>query len=260
MSETPEGHPLTDKQEAFKREYLIDLNRTAAAIRAGYSARSAKQTAYELLTYPEYAHVQDAIAAAIANRANRLDIQADDVLRRLWAIANADPRELVEYRRTCCRYCHGNDFQYQFTAAEINRAREQWEAVNKDTPFREMGGIGYNATKPPHAACPECFGEGVERQFINDTRSLSSSAAQLYAGVKTSKDGIEVKMHDQKGALIDVGRHLGMFIDKKELLLPKGTGVLAIPVGTTPEAWAEMAQRQQEALTSRPAVAAEKET
>lgn len=42
---------LTDKQEMFCREYLIDLNATQAAIRAGYSAKTANRTASENLSY-----------------------------------------------------------------------------------------------------------------------------------------------------------------------------------------------------------------
>ncbi|RID91195.1 terminase small subunit [Gemmobacter lutimaris] len=45
--------PLNDKQRAFAKEYLIDLNATQAAIRAGYSERTAGQIGYELLKKPE---------------------------------------------------------------------------------------------------------------------------------------------------------------------------------------------------------------
>ena len=44
---------LTDKQEMFCREYLIDLNATQAAIRAGYSAKTANRTASENLSKPD---------------------------------------------------------------------------------------------------------------------------------------------------------------------------------------------------------------
>ena len=41
--------PLTDKQKRFVEEYLVDLSATQAAIRAGYSAKTAEQQAYKLL-------------------------------------------------------------------------------------------------------------------------------------------------------------------------------------------------------------------
>lgn len=44
---------LTDRQEMFCREYLIDLNATQAAIRAGYSAKKANRTASENLSKPD---------------------------------------------------------------------------------------------------------------------------------------------------------------------------------------------------------------
>ena len=69
---------LTDKQAAFVREYLIDLNATQAAIRAGYSARTADKIGPELMGKTR---VRDAIDKALSKRAHRVDIRAEDVLR-----------------------------------------------------------------------------------------------------------------------------------------------------------------------------------
>jgi phage terminase small subunit len=57
---------------------------------------------------------------------------------------------------------------------------------------------------------------GVGRTIIADTRTLSPQARMLYAGVKQTKDGIEVKMHDQLKALEMAARHLGMFVERVE--------------------------------------------
>lgn len=70
---------LTDKQELFAREYLKDLNATQAAIRAGYSAKTAKETGYENLTKP---HIQELIAELNKDRMERVQIDADYVLRQ----------------------------------------------------------------------------------------------------------------------------------------------------------------------------------
>lgn len=70
---------LTPKEDAFVREYLIDLNATGAAERAGYGGR-AKQTGYELLRRPR---VAVAVQAAIAKRAERVELSAEWVLREL---------------------------------------------------------------------------------------------------------------------------------------------------------------------------------
>ena len=71
---------LTRKQELFVREYLVDLNATQAAIRAGYGARSARVTSYKLLRVPE---VAEAIRRAVEVRAERLQLSSEDVLRSI---------------------------------------------------------------------------------------------------------------------------------------------------------------------------------
>lgn len=77
---------LTDKQATFVREYLVDLNATQAAIRAGYSARTADRSGPALLGN---SWVAEAIQKAQAARAKRTEITADRVLEELAAIAFA---------------------------------------------------------------------------------------------------------------------------------------------------------------------------
>lgn len=71
---------LTPRQERFVQEYLVDLNATQAAIRAGYSVKTARQVASENLTKP---NVQAAIEARRQVRAARAELSQDWVLRRL---------------------------------------------------------------------------------------------------------------------------------------------------------------------------------
>jgi phage terminase small subunit len=68
---------MTPKQERFVAEYLIDLNATQAAIRAGYSEKTAKQMGTENLAKPVLA---EAIQEALAERAERTEITQDYVL------------------------------------------------------------------------------------------------------------------------------------------------------------------------------------
>lgn len=84
---------LTPKQELFVREYLVDLNATQAAIRAGYSPKTAHVIGNENLNKPE---IQTAISVAKEQRAKRVDITADRVLQELAKIAFADVSDLVE--------------------------------------------------------------------------------------------------------------------------------------------------------------------
>lgn len=71
---------MTPKQEAFVREYLIDLNGTQAAIRAGYSAKTAEVQASRLLSN---AKVAATVQAAMDKRAERTEITADYVLESI---------------------------------------------------------------------------------------------------------------------------------------------------------------------------------
>lgn len=71
---------LTDKQTAFVREYLVDLNATQAAIRAGYSERTASRIGPQLLGKT---CVREAIENAQAKRARRVEVTQDYVLSNL---------------------------------------------------------------------------------------------------------------------------------------------------------------------------------
>jgi phage terminase small subunit len=77
---------LNDKQARFVAEYLVDLNATQAAIRAGYSAKTARQQASELLAKPDIAQ---AVARAQEKRAQRTGITAEKVLEDIERIADA---------------------------------------------------------------------------------------------------------------------------------------------------------------------------
>ncbi|KAA5523590.1 MULTISPECIES: terminase small subunit [Haemophilus] len=76
---------LTDKQKRFVEEYLVDLNATQAAIRAGYSEQTAYSIGQRLLKKVE---VQEAIQQAQNKRSERTQITQDEVIRRL--IENVD--------------------------------------------------------------------------------------------------------------------------------------------------------------------------
>lgn len=195
-----------------------DLNATQAARDAGYKGKesSLHERGCRLLDDPR---IQAAIKVEMDARSKRLRITADRVLEHFWDIATADPNELVEYRRVCCRYCWGKNFDYQRTAKEYERDQLEWDSrahKKAGQTFDEKGGVGFNGQREPNAECPECFGAGLGSMHIKDTRKLSRSARRLYLGVKTTKDGIEVKMNDQVSALINVGKHLGMFNEKDE--------------------------------------------
>lgn len=87
---------LNERQARFVAEYLVDLNATQAAIRAGYSQRTAYRTGADNLKKPQIA---EAIREAMEDREARTNITADRVLRELAAIAFADPADYQRIRR-----------------------------------------------------------------------------------------------------------------------------------------------------------------
>lgn len=248
--------PLNPKQQRFAEEYLVDLNATQAAIRAGYSPKTAASQGERLLRNVE---IQAAVQVGQKDRSQRTQVTADQVLLRWWSIATANPNELIEYRRTCCRHCYGAGHGYQRTVGELDRDRKHHEAAarkrkrNDPDPgeFDEAGGDGFDSRKPPHPSCPECFGEGRGEVFAKDTRHLSPSALALYAGVKVTKEGLEVKMHDQAAAVANVAKHLGMFVDRHELTGKDGEPIqhehsLTKRIDDLAEAFEGVADRQGE--------------
>ena len=71
---------INEQQQMFVAEYLIDFNATQAAIRAGYSERSAYSQGHSLLKHPE---VSRALREGIAEQVKRLGLDADDIILRL---------------------------------------------------------------------------------------------------------------------------------------------------------------------------------
>ncbi len=84
---------MTKKQKRFIEEYLIDLNATQAAIRAGYSANTAKEIGCENLTKP---NIAEAIAKAMAERSKRTGINQDRVIQELAKIAFVKMTDIID--------------------------------------------------------------------------------------------------------------------------------------------------------------------
>ena len=158
---------LTPKQSRFVDEYLIDLNATQAAIRAGYSAKTAESAASRLLRNVK---VQEAISSRMKDREKRTEITQDMVLHELAKIGFADIRKAVKW---------GEGISVQ------NPESGEMEVSN---------GISLIGSE----------------QIDDDTAAAISEVSQTIQGLK-------IKMHDKKGALVDIGRHLGMFPNKTEL-------------------------------------------
>jgi len=212
---------LSDMQELFVREYLVDWNATAAATRAGYSPKAAMQQGWALLQMPKVHHAITTLASA---RARRLGIDADELMRLWAAIVTFDANEISQLRRVCCPYCWGENHQRQYTPSGLEeaqkkhdreRARRMKADQNDDIgEFPAYTDDWYDKRKPPVEDCPECHGEGIEEVFFNDTRNLSPAARLVYCGVDMGKDGIKVLMLSKEKAMDNLARALGLFKEK----------------------------------------------
>ena len=76
---------LTAKQKNFCEEYAKDSNGTQAAIRAGYSKNSAKETAYEILTYP---HISKYLKELQDKVTKRNEVTVDEIVKDLRSFMN----------------------------------------------------------------------------------------------------------------------------------------------------------------------------
>ena len=84
---------LTDKQQRFVDEYLIDLNATQAAIRAGYSVKTANEQGSQLLAKLS---IQQAIAEKMAERSRRTGVNQDRVVLELAKIAFMKLSDIID--------------------------------------------------------------------------------------------------------------------------------------------------------------------
>lgn len=152
---------LTDKQQRFVEEYIIDLNATQAAIRAGYSEKTAYSIGEENLKKPEIAK---AIQKAMDKRSKRTEITADMVLREYAKIGFSNISDYLKVESRMGKDEQGNEFSYK--------------SVN-----------------------------------IFETDEIEIDKIGAIAEIKQTRDGIALKLHDKKGALDSIAKHLGMFSD-----------------------------------------------
>lgn len=155
---------LTEKQKAFVREYLVDLNATQAAIRAGYSEKTARQAGHRMLTNVD---IQQAIQSALQKREQKLEITQQSVVNELAKIGFAN---MADYMRVG----PGGDPVLDFSKL----TRDQSAALSEVTVEDFTDGRG------------------------DDARDVRR---------------VKFKLADKRAALVDIGRHLGMFPNKLEI-------------------------------------------
>lgn len=155
---------LTDKQARFVAEYLIDLNATQAAIRAGYSEKTARQAGSENLSKPDIA---DAIAERQKSIRGNLEVTQERVVAELAKLSFSN---MQDYMRS------GADGDPYLDFSKLSR--EQAAALVEVTV--------------------EDFKEGRGK----DARDVRR---------------VKFKLADKRAALVDLGKHLGMFKEQGEV-------------------------------------------
>lgn len=201
---------LTPKQARFVEEYLVDLNATQAAIRAGYSERTARSVGHENLTKPD---ITEAIQAARAALSQRTEITQDRVLTELARIG----------------FC---------SLSQVTNWGVKEVAFGYDSDGRKL---------PPEQIGEAALVRYVDAPFVTpiDRDDLPEDVRAAVAEVALTKDGFRIKMHDKAGALAQIGRHLGMFVDKHE---HTGAGGGPIRVAPTIEDLARLTPEERASL------------
>lgn len=187
---------LSDKEKLFVSYYLECRNKYEAYRKAGYTGGD--RNARMLYRKPSVAR---AINQGIEQLSEQAILNAQDILRHWHEIAIADPGEISQMRRVCCRNCWGFDNRYQWIDEEEYDKAAAKAAKDSKPPPDQSGGFGFVANDDPNPDCPKCAGEGVEDVYLADTRDLIGPARRLIAGVKKTKFGIEVMTRDQDAAL-----------------------------------------------------------
>ncbi|MEB2275881.1 terminase small subunit [Bacillus sp. ILBB4] len=182
---------LTPKQKRFVEEYLVDLNATQAAIRAGYSEKTAEAIGHENLRKPK---IKMFIDEALKTRAHRAEISADKVLQELAAIAFANATDVVNVKDV--EYI--SSYKWMLDGEEVERndytpSSEEYERMER-VPVMEIR----------------------QSVFIKETEALNAFQKKAISGMKETKYGIEIKFHDKVRAIELLGKHLGLFTDKVE--------------------------------------------
>lgn len=141
---------LSDKREAFCIEYLVDLNATQAAIRAGYSKKTANRIASQLLTKLD---IQERVAELKQERCQRTKIDADWVLlsaKRVFDRCMQD--EQVVDREGWPVLCNTSDGEvaaaYKFDASGANKALE---TIGKHVDVNAFGTVKQAADEQEEA-------------------------------------------------------------------------------------------------------------
>jgi phage terminase small subunit len=235
---------LTEKQRNFVELWLVHRNAHYAYVEAYEAKRMSPATAYRdghrMLRHPKIAPIIEARLTALGEAlTDETEMSVARVLDAFVELAKADPDEVTGVRVGACRYCHGVDHMYQWTPAEFAEATRKAEKAETELPD-PSGGLDFDRTALPDPACPECRGEGQLRQVPVDTSKLSPGGRALFAGVKPTANGLEIKLRDRDKALENAAKIIGAFRETIDLRVKADVKVAEVTPENAADVYKEM--------------------
>ena len=194
----PAEFGISEQLGVFAQHVAMGKTLTDAYRLAGYqgTGATANSNASRML---RNARVSRAIRWLRDKRQRRLALTEAEIIHQLSSIASMDVNELSQYRRVNCRYCWGDDHEYQWVDTEEYERACALALKNESAP-PQYGGIGFIDSAAPHPDCPRCYGEGKGQQFFADTMMLDGPARWGYLGVEETMNGLKVKIASPEAA------------------------------------------------------------
>lgn len=195
----PDDFGLTGMEGEFAESVAGGAKLIDAYLKAGYSDNP--KTAYAQASKMVRKHnISRAIRWLRDRRQRRLALTEQEIIHQLSSIASADPNRISQIRRVNCRYCWGDDHQYQWRDVdEYERACATALTESKPPPAFD-GGIGFADSTIPNEDCPRCNGDGQMELFFAETSMLDGPERWLVTGVEETMSGLKVKMASPEAA------------------------------------------------------------
>ena len=166
------GTNLTDKQDMFCREYIIDFNATQAAIRAGYSSKTANRIAVVLLSNVV---IQEKVKELVEERKAKLEQQGIDVIKELEKIAGIDVFDHIEVAPHVVEKVSGEGDKKVAVSYEISMVDLKTGADGKAISKVKMGQGGLEVTFHDRNKALELLGK--HKGLFNDKLELSGEVS-----------------------------------------------------------------------------------
>ena len=184
---------MNEKHKRFSEEYITDLNATQAAIRSGYSQNRAGEIGYQLLQRKD---IQGYISDLRLEQRERAKIKVEDIVRQYLALGTYD---IQDYYETA--------YMIHYIQSDDTKAKRVKRKFGSELSAEEYDGLidKYKVYYSP-----------VQR--LKAFESMTKEQRVAIQGIKYDKLGNKILQLSNKQAAMDsLAKHLGMFIDRKEI-------------------------------------------